>query len=151
MSSDREKRLLRILDLVSSRSIATQEELVHLLKTEGWDVTQSSVSRDVKALGLVKQGGFYKKPTRAAGRHEDPDETRVREGVLLVKPAGENLVVVHTASGEASRVGVAMDRLAWAEVVGTVAGDDTIFVAVHDAEAQRSLMKRLVGHAAAAR
>lgn len=142
MSRDRQKRLLRILELVATRAIATQEDLAAALTAEGWEVTQSSVSRDIQALGLVKAGGRYQQPSRKTTT-TDPDEARVREGVLMARPAGDHLVVVHTAPGEAQRVGLAMDRLAWAEVVGTVAGDDTIFVAVAKKNDSRVLLRRL--------
>jgi len=142
MSRDRQKRLLRILELVATRAIATQDDLAAALTAEGWDVTQSSVSRDIHALGLAKAGGRYQQPSRKSPP-ADPDEARVREGVLMATPAGDHLVVVHTAPGEAQRVGLAMDRLAWSEVVGTVAGDDTIFVAVAKKEDARALLRRL--------
>ena len=142
MSRDCQKRLLRILELVSTRIVATQEDLAAALSAEGWEVTQSSVSRDIQALKLVKADGGYRKPMQAAAG-KDPDETRLREGVLLAQAAGENLVVVHTPPGEAQRVAVAIDRLAWPEVLGTVAGDDTLFVAVADGKSSRHLLRRL--------
>lgn len=142
MSRDRQRRLLRVLELVSTRRISTQEELAAALSAEGWEVTQSSASRDIQALGLVKLRGAYAKPARSA-RASDPDETRLIEGVLLVQAAGEHLIVVHTPPGEAQRVALALDRLAWPEIVGTLAGDDTIFVATADRGASRSLLRRL--------
>ena len=146
VSRDRQKRLLRILELVATRAIATQEDLASALTAEGWEVTQSSVSRDIQALGLVKAGGRYQQPSRRIAP-TDPDEARVREGVLMATPAGDHLVVVHTAPGEAQRVGLAMDRLAWAEVVGTVAGDDTIFVAVAGKNDSKAFLRRLTKNA----
>jgi transcriptional regulator of arginine metabolism len=142
MSRDRQKRLLRILELITTRAIATQDDLAAALTAEGWDVTQSSVSRDIQALGLVKAGGRYQQLSRKSPT-TDPDEARVREGVLMATPAGDHLVVIHTAPGEAQRVGLAIDRLAWAEVVGTVAGDDTIFVAVAKRNDAKGLLRRL--------
>jgi transcriptional regulator of arginine metabolism len=73
----------------------------------------------------------------------NPDERRIADGVLSAEPAGDAIVVVHTPPGEANRVAVAMDRLAWPEVVGTVAGDDTIFLAVKDSMAQRRVLREL--------
>ena len=93
-------------------------------------VTQSSVSRDIAALRLVKVDGVYRRAPARRSRARDPDELRIAEGVLTAEPAGDALVVVHTPPGEANRVGVALDRLAWPEIVGTIAGDDTIFLAV---------------------
>lgn len=141
MTADRRKRHLKILELISTRAIRTQEELAEALGAEGWDVTQSSVSRDIAALRLVKVDGAYRRASRAAVA--DPDERRIAEGVLTLEPAGDALVVIHTPPGEANRVAVALDRLAWAEVVGTIAGDDTIFLAVKDSAAQRRVLAEI--------
>lgn len=143
MTSDRRKRHLKILELISARRIGTQEELADGLSAEGWEVTQSSVSRDITALGLVKVGGVYQRARRVHQLRIDPDEQRIAEGLLTIDPAGEALVVIHTPAGEANRVAVALDRLAWPEFVGTIAGDDTIFVAVRDGRAQRGFIQRL--------
>ncbi len=142
MTADRRKRHLKILELISTRPVHTQEELADALTGEGWDVTQSSVSRDIAALGLVKVEGSYRRPPQNRSR-SDPDERRITEGVLTIDPAGEALVVLHTPPGEANRVAVALDRLAWPEVVGTIAGDDTIFLAVKDGSAQRRVLREV--------
>ena len=142
MTADRKKRLLRILEVISTRAVRTQEELSEILNAEGWDVTQSSVSRDVAALRLVKVEGAYRRPAPAPSV-TDPDEQRIAEGVLTLDPAGDVLLVLHTPPGEANRVAVAIDRLAWPEVVGTIAGDDTIFVAVRDRPAQRQVTRNI--------
>ncbi len=139
MTADRRKRHLKILELISTRAVHTQEELAEALASEGWDVTQSSVSRDIAALRLIKSGGAYRRPTSVASP-VDPDERRIADGVLTVDRAGDALVVLHTPPGEANRVAVALDRLAWPDVVGTLAGDDTIFLAVKDASAQRKVI-----------
>lgn len=139
MTADRRKRHLKILELISTRAVRTQEELAEALATEGWDVTQSSVSRDIATLRLIKVNGAYRRPA-ALSTPANPDERRISEGVLTIDPAGEALVVLHTPPGEANRVAVALDRLAWPDVVGTIAGDDTIFVAVKDGVAQRRVM-----------
>lgn len=143
MTAERKKRHLRILELITTRRLGTQEELAEALRGEGWSVTQSSVSRDISSLGLVKVDGAYARPVRAQRSHADPDERRIAEGLLTVDRAGEALLVIHTPPGEANRVAVALDRLAWTEVLGTIAGDDTIFLAVRDGRAQREIYKRL--------
>nr|MBA3760628.1 arginine repressor [Gemmatimonadales bacterium] len=102
----------------------------------------SSVSRDIAALRLVKVDGAYRRPALRASRR-DPDEQRVAEGVLTIETAGEALVVLHTPPGEANHVAVALDRLGWPEVVGTIAGDDTIFLAVKDCVAQRRVLRQV--------
>jgi transcriptional regulator of arginine metabolism len=106
-------------------------------------VTQSSVSRDVAALRLVKVDGAYRRPVRLPSMSGHPDERRIAEGVLTTETAGDALVVLHTPPGEANRVAVAIDRLAWSEVIGTIAGDDTIFLAVRNAAAQRRVVRLL--------
>jgi len=143
MTTHRKQRLVRILEIISTRPVHTQDELVQALAGEGYPVTQSSVSRDVAVLGLVKQEGIYHRPPASEVRTIDPNELRIREGVLAVAPAGDVLVVIHTPPGEANRVGIAIDRLAWSEVVGTIAGDDTIFLAAHDRRGQRKALTRL--------
>src|SRR5918995_6530821 len=142
MTADRRKRHLKILELVSTRAIHTQEELADALATEGWEVTQSSVSRDITALRLVKVDGAYRRPFRSSVA-QDPDERRIAEGVLTCEPAGDALIVLHTPPGEANRVAVALDRLAWPDVVGTIAGDDTIFLAVRDQGRQQRVLRKI--------
>jgi transcriptional regulator of arginine metabolism len=143
MSSERRKRHLKILEIISTRPVHTQEELAAALTADGWQVTQSSVSRDISALGLVKAGGAYRRAAQRAS--SDPDEQRISEGVLTVERAGDALLVVHTPPGEANRVAVALDRLAWPDIAGTIAGDDTIFIAVRDTAAQARVMRQLKG------
>ena len=142
MSSERRKRHLRILELITTRPVRTQEELAAALSGEGWKVTQSSVSRDIAALRLVKVDGAYRRPPRGTST-QDPDERRIAESVLSAEPAGDALVVLHTPPGDANRVAVALDRLAWPDMVGTIAGDDTIFLAVKDVAAQRRVLREV--------
>jgi transcriptional regulator of arginine metabolism len=142
MTADRRKRHLKILELISTRAVHTQEDLAEALAAQGWEVTQSSVSRDIAALRLVKVDGAYRRPPRGTSG-QDPDERRIADGVLTSEPAGDAMVVLHTPPGEANRVAVALDRLAWPDVVGTIAGDDTIFLAVKDAVAQRRVLREI--------
>ena len=142
MTSDRRKRHLKILELISTHAVHTQEELADALAAQGWEVTQSSVSRDIAALRLVKVDGAYRRPPPRAPK-SDPDEGRVAEGVLTTEAAGEALIVLHTPPGEANHVAVALDRLAWPDVIGSIAGDDTIFLAVKDAKAQRRVLREV--------
>ncbi|MFN0177983.1 MAG: arginine repressor [Gemmatimonadales bacterium] len=142
---DRRQRHLKILELISTHAIRTQEELADALAREGWDVTQSSVSRDITALKLIKIDGVYTRPAVARVARRDPDEQRIVEGVLAYSAAGDSLIVLHTPPGEANRVGVALDRLAWPETLGNISGDDTIFLATKDLPAQRRILRRLGG------
>lgn len=143
MKGDRRQRQLKILELISTHGIRTQEELAEALRREGWNVTQSSVSRDIAALHLVKVDGAYRPPAAARRLPADPDEQRIADGVLAIEPAGEALLVVHTPPGEANRVGAALDRLAWPEVLGNISGDDTIFIAVRNPAGQQKVLAAL--------
>ena len=144
MSLERSKRHLKILELVATRPLRTQDDVADALAQEGWDVTQSSVSRDISALGLVKVDGIYRRQAASRVREiADPNERRLAESLLALDTAGDALLVLHTPPGEAQRVGNAVDLLAWPEVVGTIAGDDTIFVAVANAAAQSKIERRL--------
>jgi len=140
---DLRQRRLRILELITTRAIHTQDELVEVLGQEGWDVTQPSVSRDIAALRLIKVEGVYQRPPLTIDAPADQDESRIAESVLTVDTAGDALLVLHTPPGEANRAGIALDRLAWPEILGTIAGDDTIFIAVPHRRAQRDLLERL--------
>lgn len=131
-----------ILSLLASRSLATQDELVGALRAEGVEASQASVSRDVSALGLVKIGGRWALPVVRA-RARDPLADRVRENLLSVAAAGDHLLVLKTPPGEASGVALAIDRMELAGIVGTVAGDDTIFAAVAGRREGAAVARRL--------
>ncbi len=122
--------------------VRRQSELVHLLKRDGYDVTQSSVSRDLRDLGVLKAGGRYIMPpdeiTRANG-----DFGMLAGFVRGVRTAGPCLTVVRTTIGAAQSVAVAIDKAEWPEVVGTISGDDTIFIATERESAQSKLLARL--------
>ena len=149
MKGDRRQRHLKILELISTHEIRTQEELALALAREGWEVTQSSVSRDIAALHLVKVDGAYQRPAAGQRQRHDPDEQRIADGVLALEPAGDAFIVLHTPPGEANRVGAALDRLAWPDVLGNISGDDTIFVAVRDPSSQRRVIRAIRGLARA--
>lgn len=127
-------RQKKILSLIQARPIATQEELRSLLENAGVPATQSSVSRDLEELGVVKHHGHYTVP-RANGA--------AAHGLLSLDLAGENLIVARTEPGLASAVAVQIDAAAIAQIVGTLAGEDTIFIAVGEAKNQRTAMKKI--------
>ena len=120
--------------MILARTIATQEEIRSLLDRAGLSATQSSVSRDLEELGVVKHHGHYTVPQTngAAAR-----------GLLSLDAAGENLIVARTEPGLASAVAVEIDRAAISEIVGTIAGEDTIFIAINDAKTQRTALKKV--------
>jgi len=127
-------RQKKILNLIRAKPIGTQEALRAHLERSGVSATQSSVSRDLEELGVVKHHGRYALP-QANG-----DSTR---GLLSLEPAGEVLVVAKCLPGRASAVAVEIDDAAVAEIVGTLAGEDTIFIAVRDQKTQRAAVKKV--------
>jgi transcriptional regulator of arginine metabolism len=142
--SNREGKAARqaaILEAVSQEELGTQNDLVRALKKRGISATQVSISRDVAELGLVKAGGTYR-PATAEGGATDP-ELPLRAFVRKVVAAGPNLTVVRCDTGTAPRVGLALDGLDLAGLAGTLAGDDTVFVATESAPAQRKLIEFL--------
>ncbi len=119
----------QILKLIRAGGIFTQEELVRALKDVGIDATQVTLSRDMRELGLVKTAEGYRQIER-----ETPNlqfATLAMEFLQDVRQA-QNQVVLRTAPGHASSVAVALDDEGWQEIVGTIAGDDTILVICHD-------------------
>ncbi len=136
---DRRQAIARLLD---EHEVGRQSELVELLRAEGYPATQSSVSRDLRNLGAAKVGDRYLLPARAGGGTEGPLEV-IGQFVRDVRPAGPNLLVIATAIGAAQRVALTLDRLGWPEIVGTLSGDDTIFVATASAARQRRVRSML--------
>ena len=135
-------RQAAILEAVSQDDISTQNDLVRALRKRGINATQVSISRDVAELGLVKAAGAYR-PATADGGAADP-ELPLRAFVRRVVAAGPNLTVVRCDAGAAPRVGLALDGLTTLPgLVGTLAGDDTVFVASDSGAAQKRLMEFL--------
>jgi transcriptional regulator of arginine metabolism len=129
------------LKIIRDTPVGKQDELVRLLKKQGFEATQSSVSRDLRELHVAKAGDRYIVPANddVAGDAFEAVAMFVREA----KTAGPSLTVVKTATGTAQSVTVAIDKARWPEVVGTISGDDTIFIATEDGRAQRKLLERL--------
>ena len=144
----REQRQRAILTLLRRTVVRRQEELVERLAERGFEVTQSSVSRDLRDLAVAKVAGRYRAPAAPAG--SDAALEDVAHYLVEAKPAGPHLAVVRTRTGAAQTVGLGIDRAAWPEVVGTVAGDDTVFVATAGAREQTRLLRRLHALLAAA-
>lgn len=131
----KERRQTAILKLINVKRIGRQEELTALLEKKGLTVTQSSVSRDLEELGIVKIQGFYAVPKNA--------RSAAAFGLLELKTAGANLIVARCESGLASAITVRIDDAKLLEIVGTIAGDDTIFIAVKDKKAQQIVLKKV--------
>ena len=137
LPDDRRDALKRI---IRNGEVGRQAELVRLLKRAGYAVTQSSVSRDLRDLGVAKVGDRYVLAEDAAA--PVADLAVVASFVRTVTPAGPHLTVVRTAIGSAQSVALAIDSARWPEVVGTISGDDTIFIATADLRSQRLVLDR---------
>ena len=126
------KRHNAIMELVQNRDIETQEELADLLRKRGYTVTQATVSRDIRELKLIKVaangGGFkYAKPERHETAVSDRLTRILNDSLVNVDYSG-NMIVVKTLSGSANVAAEALDNLGWEEILGTIAGDNTIFI-----------------------
>src|SRR5919112_1867474 len=133
---DKEKRQQKLLSLIRAKPVSTQGELAERLERAGFIATQSSISRDLEELGVVKQNGRYVMPRAESGA--------AARGLLSLDTAGEVLVVARCEPGLASAVAVEIDRAGIAEIVGTLAGEDTVFIAVHERKAQRAVVKKVL-------
>lgn len=133
-------RQQEILKLVRSRSIHTQEQLAEALGRTGIDATQVTLSRDIRELGLVKTAQGYQELSTAKPA---PDVHEMANEFLLDVRVAQNLVVLKTTPGSASPIAVALDQANWTEVVGTIAGDDTVLVITPDASSAKAFRSRL--------
>ena len=148
--NDRRIRQNRILDLVSRQRIPTQQWLADLLRKEGVEATQSTLSKDIKDLGLVKApdedgGVYYCVPTQVAPpNRQDVLRRELADFMIACERAG-SLLVIKTTAGNASGVCAAIDGAKWPEPVGTVAGDDTIFIACRAPAQAKQLQECIQG------
>ena len=122
----------RILEIISSKEIDTQEELVEILNSLNLNVTQATVSRDIKELGLIKISGKTKKYKYALMQNdtlsEQSKQANLFKNCVTKIDVAKNIVVVKTLVGNASAAGAIIDNLNLIEIVGSVAGDDTIII-----------------------
>lgn len=136
------ERRSAIVAILRRGVVRKQSDLVSLLRRDGYEVTQSSISRDLRDLGVLKARGHYVMPpdevTRANG-----DFGTLQQFVRQIRTAGPCLTVVRTTIGAAQSVAVAIDKAQWPEVVGTLSGDDTIFIATQRQSAQSKVIERL--------
>lgn len=141
---DKLYRRTQILHLIRTGSVATQGELRRKLARRGIHVTQATLSRDIEELGAVKTREGYRLPEAAApaGPPQPMLSVILKEFVRDVRQAS-NLVIVKTHPGNAHSVGVSLDADEWPEVAGTVAGDDTIFIATPDAAAAARVRRKI--------
>ena len=133
------RRLGAITRLLASGNVRSQGEFVELLRARGFEVTQSSVSRDLREMQARKIEGVYRLPGGASGALTPEPQL----GILSVAPAGAHLLVLRTFTGGAARVGLAIDASEWPGIVGTIAGDDTVFIALSGRRDQAAVQDRL--------
>lgn len=133
-----------ILDLVRSKDIASQEELLENLLARKIDVSQSTLSRDIQELGLAKTGGMYAVVGEEASPSSDESVRRILREFLNDVAVAQNIVVLKTGPAHASTVSRAIDNAGWPEVVGSIAGDDTVFVIVRTAREGPELKRRVM-------
>ena len=139
------KRHNEILELIKSREIGTQEELLDLLKNKGYDVTQATISRDIRELNLTKVNNGSKQKYAVIVKDEEFSDKYVRvlkEGFVSMLSSG-NLIVLKTVVGMAMAVATAIDALEMPEIIGCIAGDDTIFIAVSENNSTMDVMNKL--------
>ncbi|MEP6572234.1 MAG: arginine repressor [Gemmatimonadota bacterium] len=139
------QRHAAILRVVRDRRIESQDDLREALVTEGFQVTQATLSRDIRELGLAKlvdpQGGaFYANPSDGSLR---PELSQVLPTLLVSVDGAGHLLVLKTASGGAGAVGAALDQAGWSEIIGTIAGEDTILVVTRTSGMRKVVAARL--------
>lgn len=137
----------KIKEIIENNKIETQEELATALKQDGIEVTQATVSRDIKELMLIKvpdaEGNYHYAFPKEHNMLLTPGRLeRTFQDSIVNMRASENLVVIRSLPGTAQAVAYAIDYMKWQEVLGTVAGDDTIFIAVDSKENTITFMER---------
>ena len=141
------KRHEKILEVIEKKNIETQEELAKILNEAGFVVTQATVSRDIKKLGLVKvkgKGSHQKYAPKAASTLVEYDKyVRVLKDAITGMDDAENILVIKTVPGMAMAVAAALDSLRIPEIIGSIAGDDTIMCAVRSVNDTLSIMKKI--------
>ena len=143
------RRQSAVLDAIRRQPVRSQEQLRRLLRASGFDVTQATLSRDVRDLGLVKGGadGAYLSPLGVSGNGHTSQSllNRAVADYLTRIDRVQQTVVLRTGPGQAPLLGVALDGARLPEVVGTIAGDDTILAIAPDVRSARALVRRLEG------
>jgi transcriptional regulator of arginine metabolism len=135
MDNDKSARRKALKQLLKEKNLGSHQAIVEAMHGLGFDVTQPSISRDCRDLGVIKIGGRYQLPDRS-GKDDSSIFSRL---IIEVLPAGDCLVVVKTNSGAAQAVAEEIDLQGFSGIVGTVAGDNTIFIATENRQKQRQL------------
>lgn len=141
-------RHARIKEIVAEKVIETQDELTNALKDLGIDVTQATVSRDIKELMLIKipmgNGRYrYAAPDEQVSMFSQTKMARAFQDSIMKIKVSENMVVIRTLPGTAQAVAYNIDYVKWPEILGTVAGDDTIFAVLADRSMAEAVVTKL--------
>ena len=131
----KERRHKTILTIIDAQGLHSQADIVERLRKKGFDVTQASVSRDLEELGIRKINGVYSSGPQ--------NGFATAFGAISFETSGANLIVAKCGSGLASALAVHLDALQMREIAGTIAGDDTIFIALSDESAQSPVLRSL--------
>src|SRR5262247_3250418 len=133
-----------ILEIIRSGEISSQEDLMHGLKARHIEVSQSTLSRDIQELRLAKTAGVYTVvDSEQASKPSEESARRIIREFLVVVDVAQNIVVVKTGPGHASTVSQAIDETGWAEAIGSIAGENTVFIAVRSEKDRRKLERRI--------
>ncbi|MGN0374315.1 MAG: arginine repressor [Butyrivibrio sp.] len=140
------ERHSKIIEIIGKRDIETQEELADALNCEGYNVTQATVSRDIRELKLSKISVNGKQKYVVLSQNEvtlsDKYKRVLKDGYVSMDMA-QNILVIKTVSGMAMAVAAALDAMNWNEIVGTIAGDDTIMCAIRTVDDTKALMEKI--------
>lgn len=144
------RRQLKIQEHITNNHISTQQELAQRLLEDGFDVTQATISRDIKEMGLIKVPGVgdeYHYALRGESHPMDYQERlkRMFKEAVISFDSSENIVVIRTIPGNAQALALLLDNTDWKEVIGSVAGDDTIFLLVKPKSDVDKIINRLTG------
>jgi len=142
------QRHLKIRDILNTQEVETQDDLVNALRVAGFQVTQATVSRDIKDLHLIKvpldNGGYkYSLPTEQRFNPMQRLKRTLADHFTSIDYA-ENLVVLKCMPGTANAIGMLMDNLDWEEIMGTICGDDTILIICRTKEHSHSVVKQIL-------
>jgi transcriptional regulator of arginine metabolism len=133
----------RILEIVRKNNVGSQEELSVLLQKESIDVTQSTLSRDIREVGLVKVRGRYQISGEINTAPPNELLRRAFEQFVIRTGVSGNILMIRTSPGNAHSIGVVLDSAQWPEILGTVAGDDTIFVLLRNGNLGKKILEKI--------
>ena len=133
----------RILEVTCNEQVRSQEALSSILRRDGIEVTQATLSRDIRELGLVKMRGGYQVSGEVLSNPPDEMLRRALKQYVLRTGVSGNIVMIKTSPGNAHSVGVVLDAAQWPETLGTVAGDDTIFVLLRSSRWGKKVLGRI--------